>query len=262
MFTNKLRKVVALGMTAAICLANVSNGSASLLRAGMNNSQVRTLQTQLKKAGYFNGPTTGYFGPLTESAVKNFQRANRLTVDGIVGNNTYALLSGKASSPSSTSVSRDTRGTALSWNEANKVFGINSIATITDVDTKITFQVKRTYGTNHADVEPLTQEDSDIIRSIWGGWSWERRAIIVTVNGQNIAASMTAMPHAGVENAPANAMVSNRSGGYGYGINLDAVKGNGISGHMDIHFLNSRTHGSNSIDSQHQRMIRKAAEYL
>lgn len=36
----------------------------------------------------------GYFGPVTERAVREFQRANGLAVDGIVGPSTWAMLSG------------------------------------------------------------------------------------------------------------------------------------------------------------------------
>jgi murein L,D-transpeptidase YcbB/YkuD len=36
----------------------------------------------------------GYFGPLTEAAVKNWQSRNSLTVDGIVGPNTWTSLCG------------------------------------------------------------------------------------------------------------------------------------------------------------------------
>lgn len=138
--------------------------------------------------------------------------------------------------------------------------GIN--ATVTDVDTGKSFQVKRTYGTNHADVEPLTKKDAQIIKDIWGGWTWERRAVVVTVGDMNLAGSMTAVPHAGVESASANAVVNNRSEGYGRGVNLDAVKGNGVSGVMDIHFLNSRTHSSNQEQKSHQDMVKKAGAYI
>ena len=38
------------------------------------------------------------------------------------------------------------------------------------------------------------------MKSIYGGdWSWERRPVIITVNGRKLAASMAGMPHAGVE---------------------------------------------------------------
>jgi hypothetical protein len=135
-------------------------------------------------------------------------------------------------------------------------------ATVTDVDTGKTFQVKRTFGYNHADVESLTKNDSAIIREIWNGWGWDRRAVVVQVGDQIIAGSMTAMPHAGVDSEPAEKVVNNRSDNYGRGVNLDAVKGNGASGVMDIHFLNSRTHSTNTLQKSQQDMVKKASKYI
>ena len=52
------------------------------------------LQTLLNKAGFENGIIDGKFGIKTLGAVKNFQRAMGLTIDGIVGIKTWkALLS-------------------------------------------------------------------------------------------------------------------------------------------------------------------------
>lgn len=141
------------------------------------------------------------------------------------------------------------------WKHAQYAFPIDDVALVTDFRSGKQFKLKRTYGHNHADVEPLTKEDAKIIQEIWGGWSWTRRPVIVEVNGWKIAASLAAMPHAGVDGAAANKWVKGRSGGYGSGTNLDAVKGNGVSGVIDLHFLNSRTHGTNRVDPSHQKCI-------
>jgi len=82
--------------------------------------------------------------------------------------------------------------------------------------------------------------------------------VVLVVNGKRIAASMAAMPHAGLDKYPALQVVDNRSGNYGTGQNLDEVKGNGMDGHFDVHFLNSRTHGTNKVDSKHQAAIKQA----
>jgi peptidoglycan hydrolase-like protein with peptidoglycan-binding domain len=145
------------------------------------------------------------------------------------------------------------------WTGANKVFARGSNAKVIDVRTGKSFYIKRTYGGNHADCETLTKEDTKIMKEIWGGFSWSRRPVIVEINGRLLAASMAAMPHAGLDNKPTNATVSGRSQGYGRGTNLDAVKNNGMDGHFDIHFKNSRTHGTNRVDSAHQKAIKEAA---
>jgi hypothetical protein len=133
---------------------------------------------------------------------------------------------------------------------------------VTDVLTGRSFEVKRTYGSNHADVEPLTKGDTEIIKDIWGGFTWERRAVVVQIGKYTMAASMTAMPHAGIDSKPAGIYVSNRSEGYGRGINLDKVKNNGCSGVMDIHFKNSRTHTTNTKQKSQQDMVKKAARFI
>jgi len=67
--------------------------------------------------------------------------------------------------------------------------------------------------------------------------------------------------HAGVDSAPANTYVKSRSGGYGAGDNLDSVKNNNMNGVFDVHFLNSKTHGTNRVDENHQKAVREAAEW-
>lgn len=145
------------------------------------------------------------------------------------------------------------------WKDGRAVFAVNTVAEVTDLYTGRSFKVKRTMGTNHADAEALTKGDTDIIKSIWGGFSWNRRPVILNISGRRLAASMSAMPHAGIDSAPLNAIVSNRSGDFGRGENLDAVKGNGMDGHIDIHFLNSTRHMDSKKDPEHQAAVMKAA---
>jgi hypothetical protein len=145
------------------------------------------------------------------------------------------------------------------WKSGRTVFSIGTVAEVTDVNTGKTFKVKRTMGTNHADSEALTKKDTDIIKNIWGGFSWDRRPVILTISGKRYAASMSAMPHAGLDSAPAYSVINNRSEGYGRGENLDVIKGNGMDGHFDIHFLNSTRHNDGQEDPQHQAAVLKAA---
>lgn len=65
-----------------------------VLRRNNKGSAVKSLQADLAKLGYSVGPAgiDGSFGPTTETAVKNFQRANRLEVDGIAGPATQAKI--------------------------------------------------------------------------------------------------------------------------------------------------------------------------
>lgn len=86
---------------------------AGLLKRGAESPQVGSLQRQLKAAGVNPGPLDNKFGPKTEAAVRRFQQANGLKVDGIVGPRTRAALEA-SSAPGqrpTTGGSRPTTGT-------------------------------------------------------------------------------------------------------------------------------------------------------
>ena len=64
-----------------------------LLKKGDKGDDVRDLQTLLDGNGFWTYYTiTDYFGDVTETSVKNFQKSKQITVDGIVGNTTYGYL--------------------------------------------------------------------------------------------------------------------------------------------------------------------------
>lgn len=205
-----------------------------LLKRGMRGSDVRELQQTLKSKGYHSYSVDGIFGIRTQRSVMNFQRANGLVVDGIVGRATMDKLK-------STSVSRgnSNKGSSvqmLHWSTVGSLLPRGATATVTDVNTGKSFKIYRMGGTNHADVEPLTAKDTAIMKSIYGNWSWSRRAIVVSHGGRRIAASMNGMPHG-----------------------QQTIRNNNFNGQFCIHFLGSKTHGSGRVDPDHQAMVRKAA---
>jgi hypothetical protein len=131
----------------------------------------------------------------------------------------------------------------LPWEKVNKVLPKYSKFTVIDMETGKQFRVQRRAGSHHADVQPLTNKDTKIMKEIYGGkWSWKRRAIIVMNKDLWIAASMHGMPHG------AGALQNN------------------FPGHFCIHFYGSTTHRTNFMDLSHKIMILKAAgkldEYL
>lgn len=129
------------------------------------------------------------------------------------------------------------KGEYIGWfDKVQYIFEKNDVATVTDVKTGKSFKVKRLYGRNHADVEPLTKEDAAVMKSIYGSWSWDRRAVIVTIDGKNIAGSMNGMPHGG-----------------------EQIKDNSFQGHFCIHFKGSKTHSGNRVDATHQAAVKLAA---
>lgn len=127
----------------------------------------------------------------------------------------------------------------MEWEEVNEALPKYSKFTVVDLETGMKFKVQRRAGSNHADVQPLTPEDTKIMKNIYNGsWSWKRRAIIVVSEKMKIAASMHGMPHG-----------------------AGALKNN-FPGHFCIHFYGSTTHRTNFMDLSHKLMILKAAGRL
>ena len=59
--------------------------STALSKYGSRGEEVRTIQTKLKRWGYYSDGIDGIYGTKTMNAVKYFQRKNGLTADGIAG---------------------------------------------------------------------------------------------------------------------------------------------------------------------------------
>ena len=63
-----------------------------VLRTGSRGEEVKEVQTRLYQLGYYTGEIDGQFGNATKAAVIDFQRANGLDADGMVGAETKAVL--------------------------------------------------------------------------------------------------------------------------------------------------------------------------
>ncbi|MBQ9355610.1 MAG: spore cortex-lytic enzyme [Clostridia bacterium] len=97
---NRMVKILALFLIFAICM---TMGVFALSKMGSTGQEVKQIQTVLKQKGYYFGNIDGIFGTATRTAVRNFQKANGLTVDGIVGKKTLAKLGISGSGNSSSS---------------------------------------------------------------------------------------------------------------------------------------------------------------
>lgn len=78
--------------TVSVVLTNHSAENMQVVDAALTTSQIRTVQTKLKRWGYYTGTVDGIFGNLTRKAVRYFQSKNGLVVDGIVGKKTAAAM--------------------------------------------------------------------------------------------------------------------------------------------------------------------------
>ena len=63
-----------------------------VLRTGSRGDEVKTLQGRLQELGYYTDVIDGQFGAATKTAVIEFQKANGLDADGMVGTETKTLL--------------------------------------------------------------------------------------------------------------------------------------------------------------------------
>lgn len=75
-----------------LVLAFAQSALAVSYRQGDSGSAVTTIQTKLKRWGYFDGPVDGIYGSKTSKAVRSFQRKNGLTADGVAGPATLKAL--------------------------------------------------------------------------------------------------------------------------------------------------------------------------
>ena len=89
-------------VSASTSLRTIAVAGPELSRGDLG-PKVAELQRLLQAAGVPTGPVDGEFGPMTQAAVRRFQAARGLEVDGIVGPKTWAALksAGPAPAPSS-----------------------------------------------------------------------------------------------------------------------------------------------------------------
>ena len=74
---------------------NSSDAVPNGLALGDSGDNIQRVQNLLSKLGYLKSANvTGYYGEVTEDAVKLFQRTNGLSADGTVGVMTMAKLTG------------------------------------------------------------------------------------------------------------------------------------------------------------------------
>jgi len=110
----KLRQVAAPKPPPAPAAPAAPASSSGKLVLGATGPEVKELQLRLKAQGYYNGEIGGNFGPGTEAAVRAFQRANHLTVDGWAGPVTMAKLRGGSAAPTPTAPVTPTAPTSSS----------------------------------------------------------------------------------------------------------------------------------------------------
>ena len=71
------------------------------LSLNSTGDNVKSLQKSLISLGYLKGSADGKYGAMTQQAVQTFQKANRLTADGLAGKKTLTALEQSSASAAS-----------------------------------------------------------------------------------------------------------------------------------------------------------------
>lgn len=134
-------------------------------------------------------------------------------------------------------------GDIYTWDNGRRLFTVGTKAVIRDVATGRTWNIKYFGGSNHADIEPLTTTDTNIMYKTFGyKWSWINKRPVVVIFTQGgikyqIAASLIGMPH---------------------GNDSLHIAGNGMAGHCCLYLYNAVGHSNPKIDPVAQSNVIKA----
>ncbi|MGI6192183.1 MAG: peptidoglycan-binding domain-containing protein [Christensenellales bacterium] len=220
--------------------------TAEVLGTNSSGEAVHRLQQRLFDLDYFNYKPTANYGSMTRSAVMKFQEYNGLPADGIAGEQTLSVLFAASAKrkPITGSIpfgltegAGTTGGADVDWKEVNALFASGTAVTVTDFITGKSFSVRRTGGTNHAVVRPVSAADEQTYLEVFGGTpNWSKRAAVVVVDGRRIAASMAGMPR----------------GEGAWSSNDD------LSGGFDLYFAGSTADFCSLADAEHTANIKKA----
>lgn len=239
-------------LVSAICIPvalSAPEGFKMLMLDSQGTDVVR-MQMRLRDLGYISYRATGMYYGMTQAAVQDFQKNNELDPDGRCGELTYDKMfeTNLVRRPKSPDV-RITSGPPLIGNpteygkladwfeEVDGAFPVGATATVVDFNSGTTFKMKRTGGTNHAEVEPINGDEyKKYIKSFGEEPNWEKRSVLVKVGGKTYAASL-----------------------FGNQMGDDNVPDNVMAGHTCLYFWGSKSHALGFMDKEHQIMILTAA---
>ena len=222
-----------------------SGNTGSSYTIGSTGSTVTYIQTALTALEYYDRQITGHYGRYTKDAVRAFQRDNNLTADGVCGAITLAAIQKAYSGSSSATTTYNATVYKLDWSYMKSnatALGIAKGASIklTDLTTGKSLNVHVQSTGNHIDAEPLTSADTTTLCEIYGvstpnAISYKRRPMMITTSAGQFLCSIYGQPHGAQD-----------------------ITNNGYEGQFCLHFVNSKTHGTNRVDEDHQNAINTA----
>lgn len=198
---------------------------------------------------YINKTTYVYQYPRTSARKVKVAKGTEVKVTATSGSWARITKSGNVGYIKTKYLTRKSGGTSpSSWKskvvkmdwfkEGKNLVKKGSYATLYSIDTGKQFRIKRMGGSSHMDVEPATAADTAIFKSIAKTWSWKSYAMILIANGKYVACGVNAMPHGD-----------------------QTIKDNDFDGQFCLHMVNSRTHGSDSVNKEHQKSIDRAYKW-
>ena len=222
-----------------------SGSTGSSYTIGSTGSTVTYIQTALTAMGYYDRQITGHYGRYTKDAVRAFQRDHNLTADGVCGATTLAAIQKAYSGSSSATTTYNATVYKLDWSYMKSnatALGIARGASIklTDLTTGKSLNIHVQSTGNHIDAEPLTSADTTTLCEIYGvstpnAISYKRRPMMITTSAGQFLCSIYGQPHGAQD-----------------------ITNNGYEGQFCLHFVNSKTHGTNRVDGDHQNAINTA----
>ncbi len=207
--------------TPAPAAGKETSSASTTLQRGDVSAAVKSMQERLIALGYLTGRADGKFGAKTYQALLAFQSNNKLKADGVAGSRTLTALesesainaSGAAATPKPTAVptaASDPRPKAGQVRYENWYTTVKAIAkkypyaTVYDFKSGLSWQVHIFSLGAHADVEPLTANDTARMERAFGGNTWNPKAVwVVFGDGTVYMASTHSMPH-GTQHRTAN----------------------------------------------------------
>ncbi len=221
------------------------------LRLGSTGDAVTRLVQELINQDYYTGSVTNVYTSAVQAAVRAFQSAKGLTVDGIAGKQTQHALFGTVE-PGADDYTDYTfqfyPAEKIDWYTGGiqQLWAKGASYKIYDVKTGIVWWARRWAGYSHADIEPVTAADTARLcqiygvnnaQEIWDKNLWQRRPCLITIGNRTFACSLFGMPH-------------NPDG--------DTIPDNNMTGQICMHFTNSKGHESGKVDTYHQQAIEYA----
>ena len=214
---------------------------------------VKYLNTSSRYTAYTNKSTYVYRSASSSSDKVSVGANTKLYVVGVSGDflrvqnssgSRTGYVAASAVSRSKTATATSAKKTSwkskvvkLNWYDGGSgVLDTGDYGYIYDISSGATVHIKRMGGHNHADCEPATASDTAKLKKIAGGsFSWDCIPVILHAGGKYVACSINTMPHGD-----------------------QTITNNGYDGQFCLHMVGSKTHGTDSVNEDHQNTINKA----